>query len=291
MRAVLAAVAVSAALVLPGVAGAQGPGGGPGGPGGGGRQGGGRRQVNIAALPVATLEKALGLNASQKAKVQQIHDKYVKESTPLRPQPGAMPDRENMQKLRELGRNASTEIEALLTAPQKQKLTAMREELGLYRLAGIPAGLYGQIGLTEAQKKKLKDLQAEATAGMGGPGGGPGAGRPGPGATAGPQAGARPGGQRGAQRGTPGAGPGGPGAGPGGPGAGGPNMQGMMQAFQQMRAKAEAVLTPAQKAQIEKYYKDHPNERPRFGFGGGPGGGGPGGGPGAPAGGGRGQRR
>lgn len=231
---------------------AQGPGGqgrGPGGPGGQGGRGGGRG-MSVASLPVSALDAMVKLTPDQKTKITAIHNKHVKELTALRPQQGQSFDQGAMQKMRDLNTRTTGEIEALLTPDQKTKMQSARQELRVYRMAGIPLGLYGQIKLTADQKTKLQALVPAGGGGRGAGGsGGPGGGAPG-------QPGGQPGGQRGG----------------GGGGFGG---------FQQIREKAEAILTPAQKTQIASYLKAHPDEarggRGGGGFGGGRGQGGPGG--------------
>ena len=225
---------------------AQGPGGQGRGPGGGGQGGrGGGRGMSVASLPVNALDAMVKLTPDQKTKITAIHNKHVKELTALRPQPGAGFDQGAMQKMRDLNTRTTGEIEALLTPDQKTKMQSARQELRVYRMAGIPLGLYGQIKLTADQKTKLQALA---------PAGGGGRGQGGPGGPGGPPGGP-PGGQPGGQRG----------------GGGG---------FQQMREKAEAILTPAQKTQIAAYLKAHPEEARGGrggggGFGGGRGQGGP----------------
>jgi hypothetical protein len=224
-----------------------GPGGGQGGGqrfgqggfgGGGGRgQGRGGRQMSVATMRVSTLDAIVKLTPQQKTKVTQLQDKYNKDTAVLRSQrqPGQRPDQATFQKMRDLNDRATKDIEAVLTADQKKKLATARTEMRLYRLAGIPTGMYGQIKLTADQKNKLDAIQKSLTPGQ-------------------------PGGNR---QGQPGGG----------------NPQAMMASFQAARDKAAAVLTPAQKAQIEKYRKDHPDEgRGGFGGGGFGGGGGRGGG-------------
>lgn len=183
----------------------------PGAPGGrqrgqgGGRQGG--RQMSVAALPVATLDSIVKLTAEQKTKITKIHDEYVKQSEALRPQQGQQPAPDAMQKRRDLNTQTTKQIEDVLTAEQKTKLTDARKEMTLYRMAGIPTGLYGQIKLTAEQKTKLQEIQKSMTPQQGG------------------------------------------------------DREAMRAAQREGREKAAAVLTPAQKAQIEKYQKEHPQER------------------------------
>ena len=176
------------------------------GQGGGGRQGG--RQMSLASLPVATLDSIVKLTPAQKTKITPIHDNYVKQMTALRPQQGQQPAPDAMQKWRDLGTQTSKSIEDLLTPAQKTKLADARKEMGMYRMAGIPTGLYGQIKLTADQKTKLQELQKSMT-----------------------------------------------------PAQGSMDRTAMRTAMQAGREKAAALLTPAQKTQIEKYRKDHPQEQ------------------------------
>jgi len=222
LMSVVAVVGVTIVIGIPVMAQQPPPPGGPGGRaggfGGGGRGGprGGGRQLSIAALPVATLDAIVKLKPDQKKKVVVIHDSYVAAMAAGRPQPGQMPDRTAMQKLRDTNTQSNAAIEALLTPTQMAKLDVARKEMGLYRMAGIPIGLYGQIHLTDAQKSQLQALQPAAPSG-----------------------------------------------------GGRPDFRAMMAVMQSNRAKAKAILTPAQNAMVEKYIQEHPNER---GFGG-PGGG------------------
>lgn len=208
---------------------AQGPGvSGGQGRGQGGRQGGGR-QASVATMPVERLSAILNLTPAQKTKIGQIQGRFAKEMQSLRPQQGQGFNRESMQKMRDLNTRTGSEIEAVLTTAQKAKLETARREMRLYRMAGIPMGLYGQIKLTADQKAKLQALM---------PRGGPGGGR----------------------------GPGGPGGPPGQPGQRGGG--GGFGDFQEIRTKAAAILTPVQKTQIASYLKAHPAEQ-RGGRGGG----------------------
>jgi hypothetical protein len=222
LTAAIGAVVISNVPVL-----AQGPPAGPGGFGGrgggrggfgGGRGGFGQRQITAATLPVETLDAIVKLTPTQKTKITQLHDGFTKSMMAMRPQPGAPPDPAMRQKFGAAITQANQAIDAVLTAPQKTKLAAAAKDLALYRLAGIPFPLYGQIQLTAAQKTGLAQIQQSVS---------------------GPQA------DRNARRAA--------------------------------RDKAVALLTPAQKALVDKYEQEHPNQRGGFGGGGGRGGRGPGG--------------
>lgn len=150
---------------------AQGPGGqGQGrnaaGPGGG--RGG--RGVSLASLPVNALDAIVKLTPDQKKKITEIRENHAKEMAALRPQQGQGFDPGAMQKIRELNTRTSGQIEAVLTPAQKTKMQEARQELRLYRMAGIPLGLYGQIKLTEDQKARLQELMPSRNGRGAGPG-------------------------------------------------------------------------------------------------------------------------
>jgi Spy/CpxP family protein refolding chaperone len=156
-----ALVGMAAGLCVTSPAWAQNP---PGGAGQGqGRRGGGR-QMSLARMSVSQLDAIVKLTADQKAKITPIHDDYVKQATALRPQAGQRPDDATMQKMRDLSTQATQQIEAILTPAQKTRLEEARKEFGLYRLAGIPLGLYGKIHLSGDQKTKLEAIQQTVTA-------------------------------------------------------------------------------------------------------------------------------
>jgi hypothetical protein len=164
--------------------------------------------MGAAMLPVATLDAIVKLSPDQKTKIAGIHDGLEKSMTAMRSAPGQRPD---FQKMMGQMTQANQAVDAVLTAPQKTKLAAAMKEMMVYRMAGVPMGMYGQIKLTPAQKTTLQQIQQSVV------------------------------------------------------GAGGPPDRTAMQAA---REKAAAVLTPAQKLQVEEYLKAHPNER-RGGGGGG----------------------
>ncbi len=154
-----------ALTLIGGSALAQAPAAGAGQPGQGGQgRGRGGRGASLTTLPVETLDKIVKLTPDQKTKLTVIRDKYTEDSRSLRPQQGQPADPANAAKLRELSTKATQDVEALLTADQKTKWTDARKELALYSSAGIPMGLYGDLKLTDDQKKKLADLQKETAA-------------------------------------------------------------------------------------------------------------------------------
>lgn len=130
---------------------------------------GGLRQrgaVSLAQIPLSALNAAVSLTAEQKTKIEAIYTKLQAEQKNLLPtpgtprEPGAM--RETMQKLAEMNRQASQEIEAVLTPKQKEKLPELRRKLALVRAAGIPLQAYDELKLTDDQIKQIVDI-GEAT--------------------------------------------------------------------------------------------------------------------------------
>lgn len=124
-----------------------------------GRQGG--RGMMLAQIPVAALDAELKLNADQKTKIAAIHDRFEADTKDLRPQPGTQPEPANFQKLREMSQQASQEIQAVLTEPQKAKLPAVTRNLMMLRTVGIPIQVYGDLKLTEAQKQQIQTIARE----------------------------------------------------------------------------------------------------------------------------------
>jgi hypothetical protein len=149
--------AVAGLLALSSISFGQAPAAGQQGQRGQGRQGrqGGRGAQSLGAIPVAMLDEALKLTADQKTKVTAIHDKYVAETKDLRPKPGEQADPANATKIRDLGRTATTDIQALLTDEQKEKLKELRLVLTGFSTAGIPLDIVGDLKLTAEQKTKL----------------------------------------------------------------------------------------------------------------------------------------
>jgi len=212
----------------------------PATPGGGGRgqgqRGQGRGQMSLGNLSVSTINMGLKLTAAQKTSIQTILDKrdaQIKALPALTPPAqGEMPTpeqqqamRDGFQKRQELNTAATEAITAVLTDDQKKALPDFLKEVGAMQQAGLPAGVLGDLKLTEDQKKSIT-AQAEKSA-----------------ATMREKMQAA---QQSGQR---------------------PNREEMMAMRKESTDAVMALLTPTQKAMVEKYVKDHP--QPAFGgFGG-----------------------
>lgn len=189
---------------------AQAPAGGAGT--GGARQGRGQargRAVSLATLPANDLAPLLKLTDDQKSKVAAIQEKLATDSRPLRAQRGQPANPENREKLAALNKQATTDIEAVLTQEQKDRFKALALEIRMYRAAGLPVALIPELKLTAEQKTKIADIEKAAA----------------------PQPGAQPADRRAAR--------------------------------QKEREDILAVLTPEQKAALDKYEQAHPRARGR----------------------------
>lgn len=143
------------------------------------RQGGDRAglmPLSVAQVPAAALATPLALTAAQKEKIEAIQTKLrqeTREQFGQRPQ-GERPQGERaqgdrmarMQQLRELSTKATKEIEALLTAEQKEKLPALLTRLQTLRDVGVPLEVVADLKLTEEQQTKLEALAKETRAKM-----------------------------------------------------------------------------------------------------------------------------
>jgi len=166
------------------------PPGGPGfgGPGMGRRPMGGPRPSTAAQTPLAALTAGLKLTDDQKARVQAIQDQLRQQRDALMPRPGqgndAPPDpetmRANFDRLRAAEQKANSDINAALNDSQKKALPGLLKKLDVWRQAGIPAELYGELNLTDAQEQQIEAIVKKARAAMPPPPGGqPGDGGPG----------------------------------------------------------------------------------------------------------------
>ncbi len=150
--------------------GPGGPGGnfGPGGPGGPGMRGMNRPPMTALHIPVAVLDAELKLTSAQKEKIAQAQKQFMQQARPTPPgqdgPQGGPPDpeamRARMDKIRSLDQSMGKQIEATLTASQKQALPALYKTLDAMRAAQIPLEVYGDLHLTAEQKQQLAALNA-----------------------------------------------------------------------------------------------------------------------------------
>ena len=121
------------------------------------RQNGG--PVYLSDLSVDTMSSGLKLTDEQKTKIQAILDKRAADYKTLvlpldqQGQPGAV--QEANRKRGELAQKADTDIEAVLTDDQKKMLPDYKKEVGFFRQAGLPAGLIGDMKITDEQRTKI----------------------------------------------------------------------------------------------------------------------------------------
>jgi Spy/CpxP family protein refolding chaperone len=122
-----------------------------------GRQGGG--PVYLSDLSVETMSQGLKLTDDQKTKIQAILDKraadYKTLVLPGDQQGKADAVQEANRKRGEFAQKADTDIEAVLTDEQKKVLPDYKKELAFFRQAGLPAGLIGDMKITDEQRTKI----------------------------------------------------------------------------------------------------------------------------------------
>lgn len=146
-----------AALMAVGIAaGAQAP--------GGRRQATRQARLGVADVPLVVLERVVKLTAEQKAKLEPIYTKLAEDLKALRPARGGTPDPGAAQKRRDLSKEASTQIQAILTTEQKDALKKAVPELLMLRSAGVPLVVLDQLKLTDDQKTKIKAIVDEVLA-------------------------------------------------------------------------------------------------------------------------------
>jgi len=114
------------------------------------------RGVQLANMPVESLDRLVTLTADQKTKITAIHDKFEADAKALPKDPSSR------EKRRDLNRSATQQVMAILTDAQKEKLQGAMKELGPIAGAGIPIPLLQELKLTDDQKKKIGDIVAEA---------------------------------------------------------------------------------------------------------------------------------
>lgn len=229
----ISAVAALFCTVSHSVAVSQPP---PGGPGFGGPHRPGRvrpPQPSAVATPMAALAAGLKLNDDQQSRIRSVQDQWRRNrdlsipppdrgDAPL-PDPEAM--RANFEKLRASEQMANRSIDAVLTEGQRRELPGLLRQLEVWRHAGIPAELYGDLNLTAEQQKKIEAIVRKTGPTM-----------PPPGAP----------------------------AGEGESGFGGPHPgpRGMEQAFRRVHEQALAALTADQQKLVRNFIQAHPHPRP-----------------------------
>lgn len=217
--------------------------GGGRGQGQGGRGGQGRgMQITVANLSVSTLDLGVKLTAAQKATIASIYAKRDSDTKALPAAPAFTPGtpptpeqqqamRDSFQKRQEINTKVEADVTAALTDAQKTALPDFLKEVGTLQQAGIPAGVLGDLKLTDAAKKSVLDQATKSQT-----------------ALREKMAAARQAGQQ-------------------------LSREDRTAAQKEATDSVMALLTPTQKALVEKYVKDHP--QPAFGgFGGGRRGGG-----------------
>ena len=231
-----AALVLLTTVSLTAYAQGNGQGGAPGQPGGGGQGGRGQRGPGgrgaaLVTLPVSVMNSYLKLTAEQKAKITAIQTQYKADSKSFMPAPGAQPDPQAMQEMRQKSRAASTkadaDIKAALTEDQTKMLDTLNKDMQTFAMVGIPPEALGELKLTETQRTKIttisddsrKEMQAKFQAAQ--------------------QAG------------------------------GGFDPQMMMDMRKAVHDKVMDVLDLSQKNKLEAYLKDHPQPQGGRGFGGG----------------------
>jgi hypothetical protein len=189
----------------------------------GNRQGGrGMRQLNISDVPASALADGLKLTSDQVSKITAIQKPYMEQRKALMPKPGTQPDmqamRDGWQKMQASRQQVETDVTAVLTDTQKEALPALLKQIGELQMAGIPAELYGTLGLTDDQKTQIVDASAKAQRKM----------------REAMTTAQQDGGDPATMRAT------------------------MQKLYQESQSSALSVLTPAQRQTVEAYRKDHP---------------------------------
>lgn len=152
-----------------------GPEGGPGGPGGPGRgpRGGPggpmAKPVTPVDVPLPALKKALNLNADQRARIEDIVEKFRQDRDELmpRPEPGSpRPDpaqmRQVMEQVRALEQAANREIEGVLNAQQKPMLGRLLKDVNDFRTVGIPMEVVEKLKLSQQQRQQIGVIAGNA---------------------------------------------------------------------------------------------------------------------------------
>jgi len=118
-------------------------------------------RLSAAQVPVDLLKSVCKLTDEQATKIEAIQKKLAEDLRALRPQPGATPDPSAAQKRRELNQKATSEINDILTAEQKEALKAAVPQITALRAANVPLQVVGKLQLTEEQKQKMAEIAKE----------------------------------------------------------------------------------------------------------------------------------
>lgn len=118
-------------------------------------------RLSAAQVPVDLLKSVCKLTDEQATKIEAIQKKLAEDLRALRPQPGATPDPSAAQKRRELTQKATSEINDILTAEQKEALKAAVPQITALRAANVPLQVVGKLQLTEEQKQKMAEIAKE----------------------------------------------------------------------------------------------------------------------------------
>lgn len=129
------------------------------------RGAGQRRQrenrVSVAQIPVAFLKSLCDLTPEQEAKIKDIQTKLESQLRELRPARGQEQDPQAAQKRQDLIRQATTEINNILTPEQREALRKAAPEVAMLRSMEIPLQLVAELKLTDEQKQKLMAIARE----------------------------------------------------------------------------------------------------------------------------------
>ncbi len=124
------------------------------------------RAVQLATVPVKTLDAVVKLTPEQKTKIEAIQTQFASDAKALRPAKGQPRDPEARQKLADLTKKATEDITAVLTQEQKDKLKAALKEMAPLMAAGIPPALVVELKLTPEQRTRIEGIVKDARAGM-----------------------------------------------------------------------------------------------------------------------------
>jgi len=123
-------------------------------------------QPSAVQTPLAALEAGLNLTPEQTAEIQTTQEQFKQQcdavltqstqsisssTTPAARQAG-------MNQVRILEQQANQAISNMMTSEQQQTLPALLQQLQAWRMAGLPAELYGDLNLTADQQQQIAAL-------------------------------------------------------------------------------------------------------------------------------------